>query len=303
MAKTLIRNATQSPVALPLPYSGILAAGDGVIVDEPTSEVVSAIFGNDRALLNTYTVTQVSDRDSSGRSSRRETARKIGMALAQSAQDLEFNNVRLRRVGAPVVSTDAATRGYVDGEVDLLEAQIAAIPRWFYAERYFELGNAATGIWYVTVTGRASTPTAFDALAATKHASSVAGPLGSFVVSLENPSSVAVQSVTLFTYTRRETQPKVVLVMNNPQGARPAHRFVRPSVVQFPPTNAQQTTPTVSVAGADGLVPSTYGVTGQLDPNASYPKIRVVATGFFAAETNAVSDARFNKPQSLVVQF
>lgn len=294
--KTLIRNNTQSPVALPLPYTGILSAGEGVVVDEPTAEVVLSLFGDDKALTNTYTVTQVSAKTRSGRISRRETARKIGQALAQADQDIGFNGVKLRRVGTPTVSTDVSTKGYVD-------AEIAAIPRWYYAERYFELGDATTGIWYVTVTARASTPTAFDTIAASKHTSSVPGTLGSFVVHLDNQEGVAVQSVTLFTYTRRETQPKVVLVMSNPQGARPAHRFVRPSVIQFPPTNAQEQTPMVSVAGADGLVPSTYGVTGQLDPSALYSKIRIVATGFFAAETNAVNDRYYNKPQSLVVQF
>lgn len=294
--KTLIRNNTQSPVALPLPYTGILSAGDGVVVDEPTSAVAASLFGGDKALTNIYTVTEVSDKTKSGRGSRKETARKIGEALSQGDQDLDFNGVKLRRVGVPTLSTDASTKGYVDTE-------IAAIPRWYYAERYFELGDASTGTWYVTVTARASDPTAFNGIGTIKHSSSVAGGLGSFVVHVDNPEGVAVQSVTLFTYTRRETQPKVVLVMNNPQGARPAHRFVRPSVVQFPPTNAQEHTPMVSVAGADGLVPSTYGVVGQLDPSASYSKIRIVATGFFAADSNAVSDRHYNKPQSLVVQF
>ena len=93
------------------------------------------------------------------------------------------------------------------------------------------------------------------------------------------------------------------MVLNNPQGAKHAHRFVRPSVIQFPPTNAQQHTPMVSVAGADGEVPAEYGIVGQLNPAATYSKIRIVATGFFAAESNTVADYRYNKPQSLVIQF
>ena len=301
--KTLIRNNTQSPVALPLPYTGILSAGEGVVVDEPTTEVVASIFGDDKALTNTYTVTQVSAKAKSGRISRKETARKIGQALAQGTLDLDINTVRLRRVGTPSVGTDAATKAYVDTESTALRALIDASPRWYYGERYFELGDAATGTWYVTITARASTMAGIDAITVAKHPSSVAGALGSFVVHVDNPVGVAIESITLFTYTRRETQPKLVLVLNNPVGPRYAHRFVRPAVIQFPPTNAQQTTPMVSVADADGLVPATYGVTGQLNPSATYPKIRIVATGFFSADSNVVSDARYNKPQSLVVQF
>lgn len=301
--KTLIRNNTQSPVALPLPYTGILSAGEGIVVDETTTEVVTSLFGDDKALTNTYTVTQVSEKARSGRISRKETARKIGQALSQSALDLEINGVKLRRVGTPTASTDAVNKAYVDAEGVRLEALIASVHDWIYGERYFELGNATTGIWYVTVSARAESQASLDAITVAKDASSVAGELGTFAVTVDNPVGVAIQSITLFTYTRRETQPKIVLVLNNPSGPRHAHRFVRPSVIQFPPTNAQSTTPMVSVAGADGLVPSTYGVTGQLNPSAMYPKIRIVATGFFAAESNVVSDSRYNKPQSLVVQF
>lgn len=302
--KTLIRNNTQSPVALPLPYTGILSAGEGVVVDEATPEVVASLFdGQKTDLTNIYSVTQVSGGAKSGRISRKETARKLAQALSQAAVDIGINGRKLRNIGAPLVSTDAANKAYVDGEADRLEELVASIANWHFGERFFELGDATTGTWYATVTGRALSDSALDAITVVKDASSVAGDLGTFAVSVNNPVGVAIQSITLFTYTRRETQPKIVLVLNNPSGPRHAHRFVRPSVIQFPPTNAQSTTPMVSVAGADGLVPSTYGVTGQLNPSAMYPKIRIVATGFFAAESNVVSDSRYNKPQSLVVQF
>jgi len=302
--KTLIRNNTLSPVALPLPYTGILSAGEGVVVDEPTNEVVTALFdGQKTDLTNTYTVTQVSDGAKSGRISRKEAARKIGQALSQTVVDIELNGKRLRKVGVPAVSDDAVNKLYVDSADARLEGLIETIHDWKFAERYFELGDASTGIWYVTVTARAESAAAIAAITATKHSTSVPGALGSFVVHLDNPVGVAVESITLFTYTRQQTQPKIVLVLNNPQGAKPAHRFVRPSVIQFPPTNAQQHTPMVSVAGADGAIPTTYGVVGQLDPSALYSKIRIVATGFFAAESNNVADYRYNKPQSLVVQF
>lgn len=302
--KTLIRNNTQSPVALPLPYTGILSAGEGVVVDEPTNEVVASLFdGQKTELTNIYTVTQVSDGAKSGRISRRESARKIGQALSQTAVDLEINGRKLRKVGVPTSTDDAANKSYVDAADARLEALITSVHDWKFGERYFELGNAATGTWYVTVAARAETEAQLDAISATKHITSIAGEMGSFVVYLDNPVGVAIQSITLFTYTRQQTQPKVVLILNNPQGAKHAHRFVRPSVLQFPPTNAQQNTPMVSVADADGVIPTTYGIVGQLDPATQYPKIRIVATGFFAAESNSVADYRYNKPQSLVVQF
>ncbi len=304
MSKTLIRNNTQSPVALPLPYTGILSAGEGIVVDEPTNEVVSSLFdGQKTELTNIYTVTQVSPGAKSGRISRKETARKIGQALAQSEVDISLNGRKLRKIAAPVAVDDAANKLYVDAADARLEGLIHQIHDWKFGERYFELGDASTGVWYVTVAARADSEEAMDAITAIKHTSSVAGGLGAFAIHLNNPVGVALQSVTVFTYTRRETQPKLVLVLNNPIGARPAHRFVRPSVIQFPPTNAQQLMPMVSVADAGGEIPSAYGVLGQLDPAVSYPKIRIVATGFFAAESNSVADRYYNKPQSIVVQF
>lgn len=302
--KTLIRNNTQSPVHLPLPYTGILTAGEGVVIDEPPQEVSQALFDNKKSsLANLFNLSLAPVGSPTGSSNRASAARRIGQALAKSAIDIEVNNVRLRRVGTPTEDTDAATKIYVDGIRQALQSQIAAIPTWVYGERYFELGDYSTGTWYVTVSARAASNSAFQGLAAVKHNSSVAGELGTFAVMLTCPVGVVIQSVTLFTYTRRETQPRIVLMMDNPQGARYAHQFIRPSVTQFPPTNAQQVAPTVSVADAAGSVPTTYGIVGQLDPTKTYPKIRVVATGFFAAGANAVSDHFYNKPQSLVVQF
>ena len=302
--KTLIKNNTLGPIHLPLPYTGILAAGEGSVVDEPPQDVSAALFDGRKSSLTTlFSVSSVPLGSPTGPIGRVTTARKIGQALARSATDLEVNNVRIRRIGEPSDSSDAATKGYVDGVRGTIQTQIAAIPTWYYGERYFELGDASTGKWYVTVTARAASASAFASVTTIKHNSSVAGELGTFVVKLDSPSDVAVQSVTLFTYTKRETQPRIVLIMDNPQGARFAHQFVRPSVTQFPPTNAQQAAPTVSVADATGAVPTSFGIVGQLDPAATYSKIRIVATGFFAAGANAVSDHLYNKPQSLVVQF
>lgn len=289
---------------LPLPYTGILAAGEGVVVDEPTAEVVASLFnGEKNSLTNIYTVSQVSDKAKPSHHTRADTAKKIGEALARSTADLEVNGVRIRRIAPPVQEADAATKGYVDATQTALLAQIDAIPKHYTSERYFELGDATTGTWYVTVQASASAPAQLAAINALKADSSVAGSLGTFAVSLSIPQGVQVKSITLFTYTKRETQPRIILVMDNPQGAKHAHQFVRPAVLQFPPTNSPSDTVTVSVADAVGAVPTTYGVVGQLDPAATYPKIRIVATGFFSAESNSVSDRRFNKAQSLVVQF
>lgn len=302
--KTLIRNNTQSPIALPLPYTGILSAGEGVVVDETTKEVAAALFDEQKtSLTNIYNVSEVSDRTKSSHHTRTDAARKIGMALAKAPVDLEVNGVRLRRVGNPTSTDDAATKGYVDSIQESLQSLFAVAPQYHFGERYFEIGDASTGIWYVTISARAATTALLDELAAIKHITSTTGGLGTFAIDIEVPAGVAVQSVTVFTYTKKETQPRVVLTMDNPQGARHAHRFVRPSVLQFPPTNTPTSTVSVSVADASGATPTTYGVVGQLDPTSTYPKIRIVATGFFAANNNSVSDHNFNKPQSLVVQF
>lgn len=289
---------------LPLPYTGILAAGEGVVVDESTPEVVANLFNGDKgALTNIFTVSQVSDKAKPSHHTRADTAKKIGQALSRSTSDLEVNGVRIRRIATPTADTDAATKAYVDATDVVLRELIAGVPAIHRGERYFELGDASTGSWYVTVQASGSSQAQLDQLLAVKSASSSGGILGTFAVDLHVPAGVSIQSVTLFTYTKRETQPRIVLTMDNPQGAKHAHRFVRPAVLQFPPTNSPTDTVTVSVADASGAVPTTYGVVGQLDPTATYPKIRIVATGFFAADTNAVSDKRFNKPQSLVVQF
>jgi hypothetical protein len=303
--KTLIRNNSQAPATLPLPYTGTLSAGEGVVIDESANDVVAALFDNQKVnpLTNIFTVTQVSDGARPGNNTKTAAARKIGQALARSTADLEVNGVRIRRIAPPTVDTDAATKGYVDVTDLTLRALIDAIPKRYTGERYFELGDVSTGIWYVTVQANAGSVAQIDQLAAVKAASSVEGSLGTFAVNLSTPAGVAVQSITLFTYTKRETQPRIVLTMDNPQGAKHAHQFVRPSVLQFPPTNSPTDTVTVSVADAAGAVPTTYGVVGQLDPAATYPKIRIVATGFFSAESNSVSDRRFNKAQSLMVQF
>ena len=289
---------------LPLPYTGILAAGEGVVVDEPTSEVVSELFNGDKSgLANIYTVTQVSDKAKPSHHTKSDTARKIGQALARSTSDLEVNGVRIRRIAPPTVDTDAATKGYVDATQTAILAQLESVPKHYTGERYFELGDVSTGTWYVTVQASAALAAQLDAIAAIKADASTAGVLGTFAVSLTIPAGVDVRFITLFTYTKRETQPRIILTMDNPQGAKHAHRFVRPAVLQFPPTNTPTDTVTVSVADSSGAVPAAYGVVGQLDPATTYPKIRIVATGFFSAESNSVSDKWFNKAQSLVVQF
>lgn len=289
---------------LPLPYTGILAAGEGVVVDETTADVAQDLYNGEKTeLTNIYTVSQVSDRSKTSHHTKADTARKIGLALARSTADLEVNGVRIRRIAPPTLDTDAATKGYVDATQTAILAQLENIPKHYTGERYFELGDVSTGIWYVTVQASAALSLQLDSIAAVKAETSTPGALGTFAVNLSVPVGVDLRSVTIFTYTKRETQPRLILTMDNPQGAKHAHRFVRPAVLQFPPTNTPSDTVTVSVADAAGAVPSTYGVVGQLDPAATYPKIRIVATGFFSAESNSVSDKRFNKAQSLVVQF
>jgi len=60
MAKTLLRNNCQSPITLPPPYTGIVAPGDAVVLDDPPY-VVSEAIGVVPWLVGFLTVTQVPD--------------------------------------------------------------------------------------------------------------------------------------------------------------------------------------------------------------------------------------------------
>lgn len=169
--------------------------------------------------------------------------------------------------------------------------------------RTFELGDAGTGLWYVTVAARATSEALFD-IAVLKNADlSTPGALGTFAVDVSNVEGLSIYSITAFTYTKAETQAKLLVVLDNPQGPRFAHEVARCSATQTTTTGSQSMTPIISVARSDGAIPAANGVPHQIDPTESYPRLRVSAVGFTSATENAVTDPAFNKPQSLVIQF
>lgn len=177
-------------------------------------------------------------------------------------------------------------------------------PNEIFVYRKAVLGDETTGLYYVTVAARGEDQAALDAMEIVKNGTfSTAGTVGTFAVDINGAAGLFLHSVTVTTYTQVETQAKLVVVIDNPQGPVKAHEAVRPSATLITGNGTQLSTPTVVLTGADGAVPSTNGVPHQLDPAASYGHIRVSAVGLVQATSNVVSDASFNKAQSLVIQF
>lgn len=177
-------------------------------------------------------------------------------------------------------------------------------PNEVFVYRKATLGDSSTGLYFVTVAARGVDQLAIDAMTVEKSAAhSTPGTVGTFAVDISGATGLFLHSVTVTTYTRVETQAKLVVVIDNPQGAVLAHEAVRPSATLITGNGTQLSTPTVVLTGADGSVPSTNGIPHQLDPEATYGHIRVAAVGLVQATENVVSDAAYNKAQSLVVQF
>jgi hypothetical protein len=177
-------------------------------------------------------------------------------------------------------------------------------PNEIFVYRKEALGDETTGLYYVTVAARGEDQAALDAMEIVKNeVFSTAGTVGTFAIDINGATGLFLHSVTITTYTRVETQAKLVVVIDNPQGPVKPHEAVRPSATLITGNGTQLSTPTVVLTGADGAVPSTNGVPHQLDPEALYGHIRVAAVGLVQATGNVVSDASFNKAQSLVIQF
>lgn len=177
-------------------------------------------------------------------------------------------------------------------------------PNEVFVYRKETLGDASTGLYYVTVAARGEDQAAVDAIVIEKNLDfSTPGTVGTFALNIDGVTGLFLHSVTVTTYTRVETQAKLVVVIDNPQGAVLAHEAVRPSATLITGIGAQLSTPTVVLTGSDGAVPATNGIPHQLDPEATYGHIRVAAVGFAQATENVVSDAAYNKAQSLVIQF
>lgn len=177
-------------------------------------------------------------------------------------------------------------------------------PNEIFVYRKATLGDASTGLYHVTVAARGEDQEAVDAIVIEKNAGfSTPGTVGTFALNIDGVTGLFLHSVTVTTYTRVETQAKMVVVIDNPQGPTKAHEAVRPSATIITGNGTQLSTPTVVLTGADGAVPATNGIPHQLDPDATYDHIRVAAVGFVQATENVVSDVAYNKAQSLVIQF
>lgn len=113
MAKSLLRNNCQSPITLPPPYTGIVAPGDAVVLNDPPNVVIDAL-GIIPELTGFVNVTQVPDSQPSDGHDRAEAASAIAGALADLNGALDLNGQRIINVADPIDLQDVATKYYVD---------------------------------------------------------------------------------------------------------------------------------------------------------------------------------------------
>lgn len=113
MSKTLIRNNSQSPITLPPPYTGIIAPGDAVVLDEAPS-VVAEKIGIVPELVNYLIVTQVPASQPNDGHTRDAAAEGIADALSALTVPLDLNDQRIINLADPIDQQDAATKQYVD---------------------------------------------------------------------------------------------------------------------------------------------------------------------------------------------
>lgn len=113
MSKTLLRNTSSSAITLPPPYTGIIAPGDAVVIDEAPS-VVAEKIGIIPELISFLTVTQVPDAQPPDGHTRASAAEGIADALANLEIPLDLNGQRIINVADPIAAQDVATKQYVD---------------------------------------------------------------------------------------------------------------------------------------------------------------------------------------------
>lgn len=112
MSKSLLRNNSSAPITLPPPYTGIIAPGDAVVLDEAPS-VVAEKIGIIPELISFLTVTQVPDAQPEDGHTRVAAAEGIADALSNLTVPLDLNDQRIINVADPVDAQDAATQQYV----------------------------------------------------------------------------------------------------------------------------------------------------------------------------------------------
>jgi len=113
MAKSLFRNNCQSPITLPPPYTGIVAPGDAVVLNDPP-HVVIATLGIIPELSGFVNVTQVPDSQPSDGHDRAEAASAIAESLSALTGPLDLNGQRIINAADPIDLQDVATKYYVD---------------------------------------------------------------------------------------------------------------------------------------------------------------------------------------------
>lgn len=113
MSKSLLRNNSQSPITLPPPYTGIIAPGDSVVLDDPPS-VVAETIGLVPELISFLTVTQVPDAQPVDGHDREAAAQGVARALASLTTPLNLNGQKIVNLANPTAAQDAATKQYVD---------------------------------------------------------------------------------------------------------------------------------------------------------------------------------------------
>ncbi len=101
MSKSLIRNNSQSPITLPPPYTGIIAPGDAVVLDEAPA-VVTEKIGIVPELISFLIVTQVPDSQPQDGHTRADAAQGIADALSELNEPLDLNGQRIINVADPV---------------------------------------------------------------------------------------------------------------------------------------------------------------------------------------------------------
>lgn len=113
MSKSLLRNNCQSPITLPPPYTGIVAPGDAIVLDDPPNVVIETL-GVVPELTGFINVTQVPDSQPMNGHDKAEAAKAIAEALSKLTVPLDINGQRIINAADPVDLQDVATKYYVD---------------------------------------------------------------------------------------------------------------------------------------------------------------------------------------------
>lgn len=114
MAKSLVHNVSQAPITLPPPYIGIIPPGVAVVIDQPTSVVIAALYTVPE-VARLLTVSETPNASPTTiRVSTTSAAEATEAVLAEITAPLDLNGQRAVNAGTPVAASDLATKAYVD---------------------------------------------------------------------------------------------------------------------------------------------------------------------------------------------